>query len=108
MLPDCSDWYARNPSGTRKKTPSQKTPGASNRYGVRPRCRWRKPNSARDQVLPLGDVLLVVQRCGVEIPRVVQHRLRREDQRVLRDRGILLQQHLLRADDGADVVDVIL
>src|SRR5947207_11786840 len=64
MLPDCSDWYARKPSGTRKNTASHATPGASSRYGVSPRWRWKKftDASAGDQVLPLRQVLLVVER----------------------------------------------
>src|ERR687888_332203 len=108
-LPDSSDWWTRNPSGTAKKIARYSSPGARSRYGVRPRWRCRKPKLlARDQVLPLRDVLLVVERVGVEVVRAVEHLLRREDQRVLRDRRILLQQHFLRADDGTDVVHVVL
>src|SRR4051812_12132813 len=106
-LPDCSDWYARKPSGTRKNTASHSTPGASSRYGVSCRCRWRYPTaaSAGDQVLPGSQVLLVVERVVVEDVDRVDHLLRREDQRVLRDRGVRGNELLLRAGDRADVVD---
>ena len=47
--PSRSDWWPRNPSGTTKKTASQASPGASSRYGVSPRCRWRKPIAVADR-----------------------------------------------------------
>src|SRR5205807_10151216 len=96
-LPDCSDWYARKPSGTTKKALSQKMPGASSRYGVRPRCRWRKPTLCGDEVLPGGQILLVVEGVVVEEVDAVEHLLRREDQDVVRDRRVVLDQRLLRA-----------
>src|SRR5690242_9570372 len=103
----------RNPSGTRKKIPSQSIPGANSRYGVEPRCRWKKPkpiswSSGRDQVLPGRLVLLVVERIRVDRVRAVEVLLRREDQRVVRDRRVLLQESLLGPEDRADVVDVVL
>src|SRR5690348_8059859 len=42
MFPDWSDWYARNPNGTRKNTASQARPGASSTYGIRPRGLWNQ------------------------------------------------------------------
>src|SRR3954465_6665578 len=42
-LPDCSDWYARKRRGRTKNTRSHSRPGASSRYGVSCRFRWRKP-----------------------------------------------------------------
>src|SRR2546422_4430097 len=98
MLPDWSDWYARKPSGTTKKTASQAIPGASSRYGVSPRWRWRKPTgSGGDQVLPLRQVLLVVERVVVEKVDAVERLLRREDERVVRDRRAVVLGPLARA-----------
>src|SRR5689334_22962782 len=91
-FPDWSDWYARKPSGTTKNTASQSIPGARSRYGVRLRCRWRSPTAelARDEVLPGGQVLLVVE-CGrVEDLDAVEHLHRREDQWILGNRGVVL------------------
>src|SRR3954471_12550899 len=106
-LPDCSDWYARKTSGTTKKIDSQSTPGRRSRYGVSPRWRWKrfKRSSARDQVLPLLEVLLVVERLAVEDLDAVQHLRRREDERVARDGGVVLLRERSRARDGWDVVD---
>src|SRR5437588_7354083 len=91
-LPDCSDWYARKPRGTTKNTPSQSRPGASSRYGVSCRCRWRKPTGALpgDEVLPGGEVLLVVQRFRGEDLDLRKHLLSREHDRDLRDRRVVL------------------
>src|SRR6266536_1427730 len=107
MLPDCSDWYARKPSGTTKNTASQSTPGASSRYGVSPRWRWKKLKrpSAGDQVLPLSQVLLIVQRLVVEQVHAVEHLLRREDERVACGRWVELLRRLARSRDRRDVVD---
>src|SRR5712691_2256045 len=106
-FPDWSDWYARKPSGTTKKTASQRRPGASSRYGVSCRCRWRKPTGclAGDQVLPGGQILLVVECVGVEDLHAVQHLLRREDERVIRDGWVVLLRPLAGACDRWDVVD---
>src|SRR3954452_21094338 len=105
MSPDWSDWEARKPSGTRKNAASQSMPGPSSRYGVSRRCRWRNPNSAGDQVLPGGEVLLVVQRLRVEDVDAVERLLRREDERVARDRRVVLQRPFLGPVHGRDVVD---
>src|SRR5919201_726490 len=107
MLPDSSDWYARKPSGTTKKTASHRTPGASSRYGVSPRWRWKKLNrpSAGDQVLPLIQVLLVVEGLGVEDVHAVEGLRRREDERVLGYRRVVLLGPRPRALHGRDVVD---
>src|SRR6266566_5028065 len=106
MLPDWSDWYARKPSGTTKKTASQAIPGASSRYGVSPRWRWKKPTaSSGDQVLPLRQVLLVVERLVVEQVNAVERLLRREDERVVRDGRVVLLRPLAGADHWGDVVD---
>src|SRR5690349_5001914 len=106
-FPDCSDWYARKPSGTTKNTASHNSPGASSRYGVSCRFRWRKPTAALpgDEALPGGQVLLVVE-CGrVEDLDVVEHLLRREDERVLRDARVVLLRPRPRALHRRDVVD---
>src|ERR1044072_1544116 len=99
MLPDCSDWQARKPSGTTKNTASQAMPGRSSRYGVSPRWRWKrlKRASPRDQVLPLLEVLLVVQGLAVEDLDLLERRGRREDQRVLRHCRVELLRRLARA-----------
>src|SRR5689334_14217473 len=105
MFPDSSDWYARNPSGTRKNTARNASPGASSTYGIKPRWRWNHFISAGDQVLPLRQVLLVVQRVAVEEVDLRQRLRRREDELVVRHGRIQLQRRLLRPDDGRDVVD---
>src|SRR5689334_17067898 len=125
-FPDCSDCSARYPSGTTKNTARKSTPGASSRYGVRPRCRWNRLNPRlrvrcrledarawpvrpsrlpRDQVLPLLEVLLVVERLAVEDLDLAERLGAREDERVVRDSRV----ELLRVHTGAlhrrDVVD---
>src|SRR5438876_7208804 len=110
-LPDCNDWSTRYPIGIRKKSASHSIPGERSRYGVAPRCRWKKPispSSGRGQVRPGRLVLLVREGGRIDRVDVVQLLLRREDQRVVRDRGVLLEQYFLRAQHGADVVDVVL
>src|SRR5690349_11293444 len=108
MFPDWSDWYARKPSGTTKNTDRNRTPGRSSRYGVAPWWRWktftRRP-SPRDQVLPLLQVLLVVQRLAVEDLDLRQRLRAREDQRVVRNGRVVFQRPRLRPDHGRDVVD---
>src|SRR5215831_4764325 len=103
-----SDRYARKPSGTTKNTDRNSTPGRRSRYGVAFWWRWktftRRP-SARDQVLPLLEVLLVVQRGVVEDLNVRERLRAREDQRVVGDRRVELQRPGLRPDHGRDVVD---
>src|SRR5689334_17717763 len=108
MFPDWSDWYARKPSGTTKNTDRNSTPGRSSRYGVAPWWRWktftRRP-SPGDQVLPLRQVLLVVERRVVEDLDLRERLRAREDQRVVGDRRVELQCPRLRPDHGRDVVD---
>src|SRR4051812_39827884 len=106
-LPDCSDWYARKTSGTTKKIDSQSTPGRSSRYGVSPRWRWKRftRSSARDEVLPLLEVLLVVERLAVEDLDAVEHLGRREDERVARNGRVVFLRERPCARDRRDVVD---
>src|SRR5947208_11883020 len=95
-LPDCSDWYARKPSGTTKNTPSHSRPGASSRYGVSCRWRWRRPTGALrgNQILPGGEVLLVVECVGVEDLDLRERLLGRKNERVIRDGGVVLLRPL--------------
>src|SRR6266576_1430208 len=102
-FPDSSDWYARNPSGTTKNNPSQSRPGASSRYGVSCRLRWRKPTES----LPGDQVLLVVECVGVEDLDLRERLLRREDERVVRDGGVVLLRPRAGACDRRDVVDAL-
>src|SRR5947209_18548435 len=91
--------------GTTKKTSNHAVPGVSSAYGATPLARR---TLRTDQVLELLLVLCVVDGLGVDLVHVREHRLRREDERVVRNRGIRLLEDLVGADDGADVVDVVL
>src|SRR3954453_17004371 len=91
---------ARKNIGTTKKRTSHAVPGVSSPYGAR---RLRT-----DQILELLLVLGVVDGLRVDLVSVREDLRRREDERVLRDRRIALLEDLVRADDRADVVDVVL
>src|SRR5437016_3858507 len=94
-------------ASSRPLDPRMCRPGASSRYGVSCRCRWRKPTGALpgDEVLPGGEVLLVVQRFRVEDLDLRKHLLCRENERVLRDRRVVLLRPPARSRHGRDVVD---
>src|SRR5262249_54108066 len=60
---------------------------------------------ARDEVLPGGQVLLVVERLRIEDLHLRQSLLRWEDERVVRDRRVVLLRPYTGAGDRWDVVD---